>query len=174
MSDKKFPNPVQYKPKNPLKYRGNPNAIWSRSSWETKFMIYLDKNPNVLYWNSEDIKIKYFSTTDQKIRTYHMDFWMRYVHQDGSIKTALIEIKPYAQTVPPKRGRRKKIETYLTEEKTFRVNQDKWKAAADFAAKHGWDFNVVTEYELYPEFARKGRPVEKAKKPYKPRKKKVV
>lgn len=171
MSNKKFPDPIQYKPKNPAKYIGNPNAIWSRSSWETKFMIYLDKNPNVLYWNSEDIKIKYYSTTDQKIRTYHMDFLLKYKHQDGSIKTLLVEIKPYAQTVPPKKGRRKKIETYLNEEKTFRVNQDKWTAAEAWAKKHGCDFQVITEYELYPEYARKGRPIEKPKKT---RKKKVV
>ena len=49
-----------YHPKNVSKYVGDPEKIIYRSSWERKFMIWLDLNDSVLEWSSEPIAIKYF------------------------------------------------------------------------------------------------------------------
>ena len=75
-----------------------------------------------------------------------------------STKKTLVEIKPYDQTIPPKKRGRKKLETFLNEQKTYRVNKDKWQAASQYAKKMGWDFVIMTEYELFPDKAKKGRP----------------
>jgi hypothetical protein len=43
-----------YTPKNPAKYVGDKSTIYYRSSWEKKFMVWADSNPNVIHWNSEE------------------------------------------------------------------------------------------------------------------------
>jgi hypothetical protein len=37
---------------------------------------------------------------------------------------------------------------YLTEVKTWGVNQAKWKAANEFCKDRGWKFKIVTEDDL--------------------------
>ena len=43
----------KYKPSFPRKYKGNPNNIICRSSWERKFCRYCDLNENILEWGSD-------------------------------------------------------------------------------------------------------------------------
>lgn len=161
---KRYPKPVQYVPKNLSKYIGNYNNIWLRSSWEIKFARWCDVNPAVLKWSSETVVIPYLSVSDTdqdgvpKMRNYYMDFFIHYRTSKGTTNKLLIEIKPYAQTIQPKRRGRKKLETFLNETKTFQVNSDKWDAAKKYAKNMGWGFKIMTEYELYPEWAKKGRP----------------
>ena len=50
----------RFVPTNPKKYKGNYTTIYYRSLWERKFMVYCDKNPNILQWGSEEIYIPYF------------------------------------------------------------------------------------------------------------------
>ncbi|ASD50576.1 head closure [Acidovorax phage ACP17] len=143
-----FPKATQFHPKNPQKYVGDASNIVMRSSWERKLANWCDINPSVLKWNSEEIVIPYFSRADNKNRRYFLDFIAQIRAADGSIKTLLIEVKPDAQTKPPKKGRGRKESTVLAETYTYMVNQDKWEAARAFAAKHGMEFVVLNEYDL--------------------------
>lgn len=137
-----------YNPHYPEKYVGKIADIRYRSQWELKFMRWCDLNPSVLQWNSEGIKIPYWSQADQKQRTYHVDFIVKYRTPEGGTKTSLIEIKPDAQTRKPTMRGRKKQETYLAEMHTYQVNQDKWAHARAYAEKNGMDFIIMTEYDL--------------------------
>ena len=67
---KKWPEVKNFYPTNPEKYIGDLTNIKMRSSWEIKFAKYCDTNPSVLKWNSEDIHIPYWSTLENKQRTY--------------------------------------------------------------------------------------------------------
>ena len=114
-----------------------------RSSWEVKFALWCDKNPSVVKWNSEETVIPYRCPTDNKIHRYFVDF--RITLSNG--KTYLVEIKPAAQTEPPVfPGRR--TQRFLAESLTFVKNQAKWKAATEYAKDRGWEFKIITEYEL--------------------------
>lgn len=149
---KKLPRKKKYhqgnfKPVNPQRYVGNKSEIVYRSSWELKMMLWCDLNPSVVKWNSEGMKIPYWSNADQKQRTYWIDFIVQYKTSDGSLRTTLIEIKPEAETKPPpKRG--KKQDRFLAETYTWEVNKCKWDAAKKYAAQNGMEFLVMNEYDL--------------------------
>lgn len=148
MAKKTYPTPKKYTIQNKEKYIGNTSQVILRSSWEKKLARFLDLNPAVLKWNSEDIRIPYFSQADGKMRNYHIDFFAQIKNKNGEIKKYLIEVKPYDQTQPPKKGYRKKHETYLNECHTYQVNQDKWQAAMKWAERNDMIFVLMTEYEL--------------------------
>ena len=57
----------RYKPSFPKKYKGDPNNIICRSSWERKFCHWCDLNENVLEWGSEEFWIPYRSPVDNKV-----------------------------------------------------------------------------------------------------------
>jgi len=48
-----------YRPTNPKKYVGDPNRIVYRSLLERRMMVYLDNNPDIVYWASEEIAVRY-------------------------------------------------------------------------------------------------------------------
>lgn len=139
-----------FKPKNTSKYRGDFTNIVYRSRWELVFMSYLDDNDNVLSWSSEEVIVPYISTITGKRRRYFPDFWTKVKQTDGSIKEFLIEIKPYKQTILPRKG--KNQNKYLMETKTYVTNQDKWKYAMAFCNKRNWEFKIVTEKDLNLKF----------------------
>lgn len=132
----------KYTPMFPEKYIGNPTNILMRSSWETRFAIWCDKNPQIVKWNSEETVVPYVSPIDNKPHRYFVDFKI----QTANGTTYLVEIKPKNQTVPPVGTR--KTQRYLTEAKTYVVNQAKWEAATAYAQNRNWKFIVLTEYEL--------------------------
>lgn len=142
----KFPEPKLFKPKNPEKYKGNHKEIWTRSSWETKVMKYLDEHPQVIWWASEELFITYKSPIDNKVHRYFPDFVFEIVDKNKNKTTHMWEIKPFKQTQQPVIKRRTKQALY--EAKTFAVNQEKWRAAELFCLEHGWKFSVITEKEL--------------------------
>jgi len=130
----------------PEKYNGNPSNIIMRSSWETKFANWCDKNPAVLKWKSEETIVPYRCPTDDRIHRYFVDFQIQVQGKTG-LKTYLIEVKPFNQTQPPVfPGRQTK--RYLTESMTYIKNQAKWKAATEYAKDRGWEFKIITEHEL--------------------------
>lgn len=137
----------KYRLLNPQKYVGNATDIFYRSSWELRFNRWCDLNPSVVKWNSEEIIIPYYSSAEGKNRRYFVDYIIQLKMADGSARTFLIEIKPESQTIMPTKGR-KNPERYLAEMTTYQVNQDKWTAARAYAAKHGMEFKVMTEYDL--------------------------
>lgn len=137
----------RFSPKNPEKYKGDPTNIIYRSLWERKVMVYLDENPNVIEWNSEEIIIPYISPVDNRPHRYFPDFWVRAKSKDGSSKTMLLEVKPKAQTKEPKK-KSKVTKKYITEVMTWGVNQAKWKYAQEYCLDRGWEFKILTEDEL--------------------------
>ena len=137
-------NKGYYKPKNPQKYKGDPTNIIYRSWWECLYMMRLDSDPEVIWWQSEETIIPYRSPIDQKIHRYFVDFTVKY-----KSKTELIEIKPFKQTQPPviTEGK-KKSRKYLNEVMTWGVNSAKWKAAQEYCKDRGYIFKILTENEL--------------------------
>ena len=67
----------KFNPERPNKYKGNVRNIIYRSGWERRFMIYCDRNENVVEWGSEEIAIPYQSPLDGKIHRYYPDFYVK-------------------------------------------------------------------------------------------------
>lgn len=132
----------KYIPLFPEKYAGDPTNIIMRSSWETRFALWCDKNPQILKWSSEETIVPYVSPLDGRYHRYFVDFKIKTVKNE----VYLVEIKPKAQTLPPQGT--KKTKRFLTESATFLTNQAKWEAAKRFAADRKWKFIVLTEIEL--------------------------
>ena len=137
----------RYYPSYPKKYKGNPNNIVCRSSWERKFCVWCDLNENILEWASEEFCIPYISPVDNRIHRYFPDFIIKVKENDGKIKTYIVEVKPERQTVPPKKKTRV-TKSYIYECQTYAVNQAKWKAAKEFCDDRMIEFKIVTEKEL--------------------------
>jgi hypothetical protein len=135
-----------FTPKNRSKYKGDSENVVYRSSWELRVMKWLDENPSVIWWASEELIIKYRSPIDQKIHRYFPDFIVRLKQKNGAESTVVIEIKPQKQTVKPVQKR--KTKRYLQEAATYAVNQEKWRAADLFCKEHGWQFKVLTEKDI--------------------------
>jgi hypothetical protein len=129
----------RFVPKHPEKYKGNPTNIFYRSSWEFKYMMFLDTHPEILQWSSEEIVIPYRSPKDQAIHRYFPDFWIKKKNE-----ICVVEIKPYVQTQEPTVGKKRKV-TLLKEAITYAVNQAKWEAATDYCLDRGWKFIKMTE-----------------------------
>ena len=137
----------KYYPSFPRKYKGDPTNIVYRSLWERKFMVYCDKNQNILEWASEEIAIPYRSPIDNRVHRYFPDFYMKVKETNGKIKNYVIEVKPAKQTKPPAKPKRQ-TKGYIREAYEYAKNQAKWKMAREFCADRQWEFKVVTEKEL--------------------------
>ena len=142
----------RFRPKNPQRYLGDTFNIIYRSSWELKLMMDLDTRPGVISWGSEEIVIPYRSPVDGRVHRYYPDFYIKRRTKEGAIRETVVEVKPKSQTTSPKKmtGRitKKKKRAFLYEVRTWGVNQAKWEAAENFCAARGWDFVIMTEYEL--------------------------
>ena len=92
----------KYQPSYPKKYKGDPTNIVYRSLWERKFMVYCDKNENILEWGSEEVIVPYRSPIDNRYHRYFPDFYIKVRESNGKIKKMIIEIKPYRQCIEPK------------------------------------------------------------------------
>lgn len=138
-------------PRNPQKYIGNVNNIIYRSKWELIFLKWCDTNDSILKYSSEECIIPYISPIDGKQHRYFMDFFISTLQSDGSIKNFLVEIKPYAQTKPPKATKKnnKESDIYKQAVNTYLINQAKWMTAEKVCQKRGWGFKVITEKELF-------------------------
>jgi hypothetical protein len=136
--------------KNPVKYVGKlTEQIVFRSSWEYSFIKYLDNNDNIIEWSSEEISIHYKSI-DGKLHRYFPDFFTSYRNENGKMVTALIEIKPYAETQEPKipLNTKRTRKSILKQLETYKINQLKWQAAKKYCFEKGWKFYVLTEVDI--------------------------
>jgi hypothetical protein len=137
----------KFKPQNYQKYKGDPTNIVYRSLLERRFMVYCDEKEWVLEWSSEEIVVPYKSPIDNRWHRYFVDFWVKYRDRNQKIRTLLIEVKPEAQTrVPVKKE--KITRRFLSEVKTWGVNQAKWKAATEYCLDRNWEFKILTEKDL--------------------------
>ena len=91
-------------------------------------MKYLDRQPEVLFWSSEEVIIPYKSPIDNKWHRYYPDFWVK-----TSKNESLIEIKPKRQTKPPKENPKHR-RRFLKEVKAWGINEAK-----------GWHWQIITE-----------------------------
>jgi hypothetical protein len=89
-----------------------------RSSWELKYMQYLDNNPDIATYEYESLKIPYIYR--KKARSYCPDF---------IIGNMIIEIKPAYKT-------------------TVKKNIAKFAAGKAYCKEHNMEFKVLTEIEL--------------------------
>jgi hypothetical protein len=136
-----------FKPSNPQKYVGDYKNIIYRSSWEARVMNWLDKNPNIVSWASEEVVIPYISPIDGRWHRYFPDFVVKVRDRNGTLKTMMLEVKPKKQTQEPIIQRRV-TKRYITEVATWGVNQAKWKAATEYCLDRGWEFKLITEDHL--------------------------
>lgn len=137
-----------FTPRHPEKYKGDVNNIRYMSSWELKTHQFLDNNPNILEWSSEEYAIPYIKPTDGKIHRYYVDYWVKYRNKRGEIIEELWEVKPHKQTMPPsRRGKRKKQQ--LREHIEYEINKAKWRSAQRFCETRGWKFRILTENSLF-------------------------
>ena len=136
----------KYTPRNIKKYRGDYKNIFYRSSWECKYMSFLDNDTRVIEWSSEEIVIPYISPVDNRYHRYFMDFFVKFQTKTGS-EVYLIEIKPKKQTQQPQ-VKKRVTKQYINEVATWGINQAKWKAAEDYCLDRGWKFKILTEDEL--------------------------
>jgi hypothetical protein len=136
----------RFKPRYPAKYNGNAENIIYRSLWELQVMQWLDRQPGIIWWSSEELAIPYLSPVDNRKHRYFPDFIAKMKTRDGTIKTVMMEVKPLKQTKPPTQTR--KTRKYIAEAATYAVNQSKFAAAREFCKDHGWEFQIITEKEL--------------------------
>lgn len=138
----------KFVPKNPEKYKGDPDKITYRSSYELATFNWCDVTSGVLEWSAETVVIPYFDPVKNKKRRYIVDLWIKYKHVHGDIITELVEVKPMEQCLKPVRGRKKKS-SYDAEVATYITNQAKWEYAKKYAKERGWGFRVITEESIF-------------------------
>ena len=133
-----------YTVRNPDKYVGDLSKVIFRSSWELSMNQFLDNNPNILRWSSEEIYIPYIKPTDGKPHRYFPDYWVEYKNRDDNIVQEILEVKPSNQVYINKKRR-------LTEydKITYAINVSKWKAATEFCNKRGIKFRILTEKQIF-------------------------
>jgi hypothetical protein len=138
-----------FKPNHPEKYLGNSSNIIYRSSWELKFLMFLDSCPQVISYASEELSIPYTDPLTKKTRRYFPDFLVKTCKDE----VLIIEIKPASQTRMPaliKEDATKKVKRVYAESlKVFLLNQAKFEAAERYCRNKGWTFKVLTEKELF-------------------------
>jgi hypothetical protein len=136
--------------KNPGKYASSDKLITCRSGWEITFVIkFLDVHPSVLQWTSESTVIPYLYPIDGRMHRYFVDYWMKSLCSDGSVKEYLIEIKPYQETLKPPVPKRQ-TKGYLERVHTYIKNMSKWDAARRYCTEQQRlgkqiEFMVITE-----------------------------
>lgn len=130
-------------PVNKEKYVGDISKIQYRSSWEQKFMLFLDMNPSISWWNSEEVVIPYIFSIDGTSHRYFVDFMVQL--SDG--RKFLIEIKPMKDTIIKENHKNKK--QAMDNITTVIKNENKWEAAKKFCEENDMKFLVLTEKELF-------------------------
>ena len=136
----------RYTIKHTSKYGGDPTRVFFRSLWERQAFRWLDENPQVAKWSSEEVVIPYKCKTDGRIHRYFVD--LKVTFQEGN-KTYLIEIKPKKETIPPRITKASRpSKKYIQEVMKYAKNISKWEAATEYARDNLWEFQVWTEDDL--------------------------
>ncbi len=107
-----------------------------RSSYEKKFIYWLERSDKVARWGSECVCIQY-TGTDGKPHHYYPDYVVEFTNGTK----CLIEIKPYNQTQQPD----PRLQWATAE---YEKNMLKWYAANEFCKRHGMAFKVLTEHTI--------------------------
>jgi len=155
LSNKKY-HQGKYYPQNVDKYLGDPTDIPYRSSWEFAFCKWCDLNDKVRKWSTEQIVIPYHITNDigqTEIHRYYPDYYVEMV-KDGDKEfydRLIIEIKPYSETLPPKKPSKvtvKALQNYEYSLRMFKKNLHKWAYTKEWCERRNMKFVIITEKEL--------------------------
>ena len=128
---------------NPEKYIGDRDNVIYRSLWERNVMKWLDTNPNIIEWGSEEMSINYEHPVRGGTARYFPDFIFK--HKDGSVK--VVEVKPFKKTKQPDKPKRQ-TQKYIEEVMTYGVNQEKWAEAEKVCKRNNISFEIWTEIKL--------------------------
>lgn len=133
-----------YKPINESKYSGR-QPIVLKSSWEETFArVYCDMNPACIDWSYEPWRIPYHDPVRNRQTIYIPDFLMSFRGPNGTIRTALVEIKPIHETLQ-EHARNAKDAANIAR------NMAKWEAARAWCERRGKvSFVILTDRELFP------------------------
>jgi len=138
----------RFTPTKPDKYIGDVISIYYRSSWELRFMKWLDRTDSIIKWASEEHIVPYISPIDNKRHRYFLDFYMKVKNVNCVEEDYLVEIKPKKQTKQPITPK-KPTKTFLNEIVTWEINSAKWKAAHEHCEKSKMKFIILTEDDLF-------------------------
>lgn len=127
-------------------------AVEYKSGLEYKAFKYADCNPAIETWSVEPFGIKYIKPTDGKFHRYYIDLVVNF--RNG--KTYFIEVKPYTQTIPPRKPANyaknqatpKAMKRYQNELITYYINIAKWDAASVYCKQYGYSFITLTDKQL--------------------------
>jgi hypothetical protein len=150
----------RFTPKYPSKYIGNVNDIVYRSSWERVIFHWVDKNPAVLEWCSEELVIPYYNPLDKMQHRYFPDIFARIQSKDR-IRECVIEIKPLIHSIRPvvKKQRKKTLNHQM---ERYVQNAVKWQAADHYCKQRGWEFILLCDIPNTRRFARRDDVLEAA------------
>lgn len=109
------------------------DKIIYRSSYELKFITWLEGNKNVKFWGSECFYIPYIFV-DGTTHKYYPDYFVEMMNGDKIV----VEIKPYNQTQKP-------LNENCWAAKEYVKNKCKWSTAIEFCKTKGYKFHVLTE-----------------------------
>lgn len=153
-----------YIPKNKDKVikLNSQGGLFYRSGLEHKIMLYLDNRQDIIYWNTELIKIPYIKKVwDNKLQEYietehlyYPDFYYEIKNQDNSIDRVVVEVKPHHETNPPKLTHNptaKQLKNFEYALNEYSKNLDKWKHCINWCDKKGFKFIIITE-ETFKKF----------------------
>jgi hypothetical protein len=158
-----------YQLKNRSKYIGDPRLIIYRSSWEFSFCKWCDHSPSILKWSSEPTKVPYYDKITKLEeckkyglnpnnpqnwlrKNYNLDFWVTIKKPDETIEKWFIEVKPKSKLLrpspPSKNAPLREQKRFNRMAKEFLINEEKFKAAKEFAERNGAKFYIFTEDQL--------------------------
>lgn len=109
------------------------DRIIYRSSYELKFITWLENSESVKYWGSECFHIPYYYV-DGTTHRYYPDYFVEMV----SGEKIVVEIKPRNQTTKP-------VNENCWAMKEYVKNMCKWKATKEFCEARGFVFKILTE-----------------------------
>lgn len=112
------------------------DKIIYRSSYEYKFIIWLENNNNVRYWGSECFYIPY-KLYDGCFHKYYPDYFVEMINGDKYV----IEIKPLSHTQKPISENSFLFREYIK-------NTCKWRAMKEFCDTKGYKFKILTEKSI--------------------------
>lgn len=137
-----------YTPVHPEKYKGEQLPKY-RSSWELDAMKFFDFSDSCVEWISEPTNfgsgrggIPYSDPITGKQKIYIPDFIITQIDRHGNIKKKMIEIKPLHEADS-------KYSRNATDDIIRMRNEAKWGAATAWCMRHGLDFIVLTEAEMF-------------------------
>lgn len=161
---------------NPDKYHG-PLPVPCRSSWEVHFVQYCDTHPDMIAWAYEPIEIPYHDPITGKQKIYIPDFLINYRNAKGEEVQELVEVKPAHEQLD-EHARNDGDRLLIAR------NRAKWEAASWWCQRHGCQFRIMNETNIFSNQApkvygsakaralknNKAKPPKKAKAPRKARK----